>query len=53
MTLDEMLLQRMREGGQDLAGRFAALVLRRLKDLVWVGLGCALSPPFLVGWVLG
>lgn len=30
----------------------AALVLRRLKGLAWVALGCALPLPFLVGWIL-
>jgi hypothetical protein len=30
----------------------AALVLRRLAALVWVGLGCVLPLPFLVGWLL-
>lgn len=31
----------------------AALVLRRLKGLVWVALGCVFPLPFLVGWLLG
>ena len=30
----------------------AAAILRRLKGLVWVGLGILLALPFVVGWVL-